>query len=477
MLLRTQKELKLTSRQKAQLRRPRPFLFLAILAVFGLPWLLLFKTGIQARKQAAQMNQEATVFLARFPKQTQNDTARQFDRLAADLGFIPNGSADLLRINAEAAEDYSKIQTQLNQFLAAQLTKSSAPLSPLPAELSQYLSAYQPSLTTLQELLASDAPVWDVDLAQMTAVTASSPGFTNVLHVQKLLMLLALDHFHQGRTDQMLQAMESSWRLNEALSERPDLVSQLLVSLTAEQQSGLLRHAEALPPVWQETWQKRLSDRNLITRQADRVVGESAQVQLNQPLSGRSVVGGLQFSTWLQYSVLQQSLFPSTSRLSSNNASSGLRRTLSYWFSPAYYFSLRNLNTHAISQQAVETLKTLDICKTTRLEAEYRLGLEETASWNSNHLPVETLVRRWKDAGERSLSLELTQKILSAKQLAQSNEQWPATLPNLASDVCPGEYWIYERKENESVVFSFSAQLASQTIVPLHYRSGQPIFE
>ena len=424
------------------------------------------------------MDRAATLFLDQFPTRTQNETARQFDRSAAsDFGFIPNGRADaLLRINAEAAKDYRKIEASLNQFLAAQLSKSSAPFSPLPAELSQYLAAHQPSLATLQDyLLASPPPVWEVDLAQMTKINASSPGFTNVLNVQKLLMLLAIDHSSQGRTDQMLQAMESSWQLNEALSERPDLVSQLLVSLTAEQQSGVLRHLETLPPAWQKTWKKRLSDRNLITRQADRSVGDPKTP--HQQSSGRSVVGGLQFSIWLQYSVLQRSLIPPTARLSSNNASSKLRSALSYWFSPIYYFSLRNLNTHAVSQRAIETLKTLDVCQTTRLEAEQRLGLEKTAAWNSSHLPVETLVRRWKDAGERSLSLELTQKILSAKQLAQVNGQWPAELPHLASDVCPSEYWIYERSADESVGFSFSVQLKPQTTVPLYYHSNKQIFE
>ena len=466
--------MKLTPRQKAQLRRPRPFLFLAILSVFGLPWLLLFKTGIQARRQSAEMDKAATAFLAQFPSQSQNSAARQFDRLAADLGFTPNSNADdLLRVDIEAEQDYRKIEASLNGYLTTQFANPSGALSPLPIQLKDYLLLHESSLVALQShLLASTPPIWDVDLVRMTEITASSPGFINVLNVQKLLLLLAIDCAYYGRTDQMLQAMEASWRLNEALSERPDLIAQLLVSFTAEQQAGLLRHVE-MSSVWQETWQKRLSDRNFITRPVESTLSKVPPGQLAQRSAGRSVVGGLQFNAWLQYRTLQRSLLSQTTRRSSSR----LLSALSYWFSPVYYFSLRNIDTHSVSQRAIGTLKTLNVCQTTRLEAKQQLSLEKTAVWNSNHLPVETLVRRWKDAGERSLSLELTQKILLAKQLAQTNGQWPATLPALESDICPGEYWIYQRAENGAIAFSFSAQIDPQTVVPLFYRSAESFEE
>ena len=111
---------------------------------------------------------------------------------------------------------------------------------------------YEVSLVALQaNLLENPAPLWEIDFEQMSEIGYSSPGFINVLNTQKLLLLLAASHAQKAKTDQMLQAMEASWRLNESISKHPDLVSQLLVSFTAEQQSGLLRHIEGIPVVWQ----------------------------------------------------------------------------------------------------------------------------------------------------------------------------------------------------------------------------------
>ncbi len=466
--------MKLTSRQKEQLKRPRPFLFLAILAIFGLPWLLLFKTGAQARTQSAQMDAAADIFLSQISQQSQNSAAKQFDRLAAKLGFVPNSADASLPVDAVAEQDYKAIEPLLDTFLASQLTKTTGALAAPPVELRDYLAQHEVSIVALQtHLLEKPAPLWEIDLEQMSEIGYSPSGFINVLNTQKLLLLLAVSHAQTADTDQMLQAMEASWILNEAISKHPDLVSQLLVSFTAEQQSGLLRHIEGIPAVWQTQWQKRLSDRNRITG----FIGQDAAETSSRQPRERSITSGLQFDAWLQYKTLQRSLLSPTLRRTDNGgAASRLSSTVSYWFSPVYSFSFSNLDTYAASQRAIETLQTLDICKTTQTEAEQQMSVEKTAVWNPNRLPAETFARRWQASGDRALTLELTQKILQAKQLAQENGgQWPATLPNLDSDVCPDESWIYEHTDNGAIAFSFSAEIDSQAKVPLYYLSPDSI--
>ncbi len=444
-----------------QLRRSRPFLLLAVLAVFGLPWVLLFKTGAQARTQSARMDVAADVFLSQIPQQSQNDEANQFDRLAAQLGFVPNSADALVRVDMVAERDYRAIEGLLNEFLTSQLAKTTGPLEALPAELNDYLIKYEVALAALQaHLIDQPAPLWDVNLELMSEIGYASPGFINVLNTQKLLLLLAVSHGQDADANLMLQAMEASWMLNESVSKQPDLVSQLLVSLTAEQQSGLLRHMEGVPATWQAKWQTRLSDRNRIAG----FVGSSTFKTSSRQPPERSITSGLQFDAWLQYKMLQRSLLSPTARLSNNRLTS----TVSYWFSPVYYFSLSNLDTYTTSQRAIEILKTLDVCKTTQADVEQQISEEKTAAWNSNRLPVETLARRWKEAGDRALALELTQKVLMAKQMQQDRES-PLALPNLNSDVCPGESWIYERTDDGAIAFSFSAEVTSQSKVPLSY--------
>ena len=418
------------------------------------------------------MDAAADSFLSQIPQQSQNDAAKQFDRLAAKLGFIPNSADVLLRVDAAAEQDYRAIETLLNEFLASQLIKTTGALAVPPAKLSDYLTQYEASLAALQtHLLDNPAPLWEIDFERMSGLGHSPPGFINVLNTQKLLLLSAISHAQKADTDQMLQAMEASWILNEAVSKHPDLVSQLLVSFTAEQQSGLLRQMEGIPVVWQEKWQMRLSDRNYTTGFIDKNTKNTSETW-SRPALERSITSGLQFDAWLQYKMLARSLLSPTVRRSHNrSAASQLSSRVSYWFSPVYYFSLSNIDTYATSQRAIEILRTLDTCQTTQTEAERQISVAQTAVWNRNQLPAKTLARRWKEAGDRALTLELTQKILLAKQLAQQNGEWPVALPGLDSDVCPGESWIYERTEGGAVAFFFSTDIDSQAQVPLHYQS------
>ena len=169
---------------------------------------------------------------------------------------------------------------------------------------------------------------------------------------------------------------------------------------------------------------------------------------------------------------MQRSLLSANARRSANKRSARpLSATVSYWFSPVYYFSLSNIDTHATSQRAIEILRTLDVCQTTRADAEQQISVAKTAVWNSNRLPAETMARRWKESGDRALTLELTQKILLAKQLAQQTGEWPVALPDLDSNVCPGESWIYERTKDGAIALSFSTEIDSQARVPMQYQS------
>lgn len=467
--------LKFTACQRTflKVKRLRSFLFLSVLAALGMPWLLLFNAGVRARKQSARMDEAASYFLTHFPAQSQNSAAARFDRLAAELGFVSNGSTKLF-VAAAAEQDYRRIAALLDDFLETQLSKSSGSLDALPEELSQYLAKYKSSLTALQtHLLESPAPVWALDIDRMSRADYPHPGFTNAFNVQKLLLLLAVERSASGHLEQMMQAMEASWRLNEAISQRPDLVSQLLVSSTIERQAGLLRHMDSVPAVGLEVWQERLSgalQQTPFAGRADQRSGGGRRLALN--LSGDSgVLAGLQFDSWLQYRVLQRSL-SSTIRFSGE----GPLAALSYWFSPVYYFELTNVDTRSASQLAIETLAGLDVCQTTSLEAEQLLNSGGTAAWNDARLPVEMLVRRWKLASDRQLALELTQKILLVQQAAQLSGQWPSRLPNLDSEVCLGEYWTYEHSKDDSTLsggeaisLSFSTSVDSQITVPLHY--------
>lgn len=406
------------------------------------------------------MDAAADVFLAQFSQQPQNAAAKRFDRLAADLGFIPNSANGLLRVNTKAEQDYRAIEDLLDEFLRSQVAILSPSPTSLPPELSRYLEDYSMPLAAVQtHLLEGEAPLWEVDFERMSKTNYLLPGFINALSVQKLLLLSVVDYYQQGQIEQMEQALEASWQLNQAIATRPDLVSQLLVSLTIEKQAGIVRHIDSMPTEFYETWQARFGE---------------------QSRRGAAVItSGLQFDAWLQYKVLQSSLSrmtggsPKASPFKDASGLSALVRpvsTLSYWFSPAYYFSLSNIDTNGAFQRSLARLSGLNPCETTQLEAEQQLASEKTAVWNKTVVPSETWARRWKGAGDRALTVELTQKVLLAKQRAQSG-QWPTTIPTLRSEICSEESWVYEVDENGTVALSLNHRVNSKSLVPLTYRA------
>lgn len=391
------------------------------MGIFGLPWLWLLRSGIQARQRQAHMEIRAADFFTPLATHPLNQSAESFDTLAADLGFPPNiYSNPAIRVDTAAGQAYLKIQEPLEQFFQTQTTKVSGSLEAPPAELQAYLSRYAEPITAVQtHVLGQAAPQWDMTLEQMFDPNYPFPGFVNVRNVQRLLLLSALDYNARGQQVEMLAALEASWQLNQALLQRPDLVSKILVSVVAEHQAGLLRHLDNVPEIWQ-------------TRLAFQ-----AQQQ--------SVLSGLQFDTWLQYKASQQSLTAALYRSNSlESPQEKLMGALSYWFSPSYILQLRGIDYTQTVNRALAALAPLEVCSTTQRAAEQRVEQEMTATWNQGkQVATEIIARRWKIAGDRALSLELTQQVLHAKQHHAETGQWPEPSARIHSETCSEEFWSW----------------------------------
>ena len=472
--------MKLTPQQKAQLNRPRPFLFLMIVGTLSLPWLLLFRNGVKSRHQQTEMAARSEAFFAQIDTYQRNPSAEQFDRLGADLGFAPNDPRDLIfQVDPEAKATYYAIESSLDTFLKDQIHKSSGPLDALPPALSVYLADSQLKLIALQShILKGPLPRWEIDIEQMSAQNYPFAGLVNTANTQKLLLLAAIDYQARNQLEQMWQALEASWQLNQAITQRPDLISQVSASAIASYQAGILRHLDQVPAQWQS--------------------------RLKQQAEQQSVINGLEFDVWLQYTMLSKLLSPAIAGHSSSPSAPSiaaaqdsasllankLPKALSYWFSPVHYFNLTNIDTTQTAHRALSRLHDLDVCSTTQQQAEDLLAAEKTARWNEAIAPVPAvLARRWKVMGDRALALELTEKVLQAKQLSQATEQplaaakpnrqllaqqkqWPKSLPDLTSQACPGEYWVYERTADNAIALSLSAQVIPEPAIPLHYESS-----
>lgn len=275
-------------KQKEQHRRSRLFLLCLIISILGLPWLLLLAGGMRVRQQQAQLDADSDAFFAQIQSYPQNASAQEFDRLGAELGFSPNAAySPQLTINTQSARAYQFIEASLNHFLDKQIRLTAEPIRALTPDLKTYLSAHQRKISAVeQHLLAQAAPRWSVELKQMFDIDCGFPGFINVLNIQKLLLLSAIDSSQTGQTAKVWTALEASWQLNQTLSQRPDLTSKVLVSVVAEKQAALLRHLNHVPPLWRS----RLDQ------------------QIHSLSVHPSALDGLRFETWLQYEISKKSL-------------------------------------------------------------------------------------------------------------------------------------------------------------------------
>ncbi len=404
------------------------------------------------------MDSRADSFFSQLPLYERNPSAKRFDQLAAELGFSPNDASSLInRPNSKAASAHRAINTSLKHFLKTQSAKTSGPLGPIPEHLSTYLDHHAELILTIQaHLLEQPVPQWDMTLDHMFDPAYPHPGFFNVRNLQEVLLISAIDYNDHGQHLEMVKTLEASWRLNQALLQRPDLTAKVSVSAVSDLQTGLLRHLDNVPEAW--------------------------QTRLVQQAQQQSVIEGQQFEAWLQYKVQQESLTASAQRLeASTSLGDKLASTLFYWFSPAHIIQLRTFDTIETMHQSLGQLKSLKVCAIPQDAVEQVLEQQKTAKWNGAiAINSKVWARRWKVAGDRALNLELTQKVLQAKQLRKETGEWPTELPNMASATCPDEHWSYILSKDNIATFTFSneplatvypAKLDLGVSVPLSYQS------
>ncbi|MEL6604048.1 MAG: hypothetical protein AAFP20_12560 [Cyanobacteria bacterium J06614_10] len=454
--------MKLSKKQKIQLHRPRPLLFLVVIAILGVPLVGLFAMGHRARQQQPKIDRQAIQYFSDLPVYVQNESALEFDRLATDLGFLTNGGNDpTLKINPDAAVAFQTITPSLLTFLHAQTTKTAGPLDAPPPDLASYLDTYDDTIKKIQaHMLSAELPLWEMDMLHMP-IDSLLPGFVNVFHVQKLLLLSVIDTHQQGRTADSIETLEASWRLNQAIAQRPDLVSQTLAAIVSAQQAGIIRHLQAVPT----HWQRRLSEQN----------------------QQRSVIDGVTFEMWLQYLATRRSWQPPRQTAQTGETLESLYSTttggpketafprLSSLFSPEAYFQLIFLDTIANAQESLTQLGELDVCSTPPVVVEQLIDTVQTARWHKGAaLSPMVTAKRWKLAGDRALAAELSQQVLQVKQHFTRHGTWPEALANPNSLTCPGESWIYTVSEENTVTITLSKTLLTLPVIPLQYQTERP---
>lgn len=389
------------------------------------------------QEQRSQQYWQAFVTPLSQPKP--NDAALQLEGLTAELGINLLGlrNSDRPQPNESHRQDFEAIKEDLQGFLDRQFESNSDRWEPLPANLRRYLQAHHTEITTIRsQLLTSPLPQWAVTTSVPNA-TQPVPNFSGFVHLQRLLILTALEQQQAGDTTSAIATWEASWRLTQALRDRPEFGSQLTAVIIAKIQAGGLRKMRNLPA----QWQPRLLEHDY----------------------RQSFITALHRDTWLAADLIRRS--PTLRQTTENGGWQSSLQSL--------YLRFAALDAAAMMRQAYAQLTREDACSFDPQGFDRDLNAS-LAAWNYEGGDITSgYAHQWRTAGYVMVDLELTQKVLQARQAIATSTPIPKRMP---SRICENARWRYSHPTDQTLAIAFTYPLERPPqegiglVLPLSYR-------
>jgi hypothetical protein len=342
---------------------------------------------------------------ARYAAAETNAEAREAERLARavgyDLSLRARGSW-----SGSAAGFSEKVRASIGDYVTAQLVRPDEAVSPPPPEAAATLETHRAALTTFEEFLASVPRLrWSCE-PKPSADEDRVPNLLGHMQTQRLLAADALASAARGDFAAAAKTLEASWKLNDALLVRPELVSQLIAMAVGRLQTGVLRKV----PASSEAWGPRLAAMGRRDRLIDALVLENGDPRdfvsrFRASLARGGDGGGNRLVSWLREPV---------ERAWGAEYSEGWRREIA---------KLRDA-------PAFEAQKA-DI-KSPRGTTEVILAIA-----------IPNIRNSFERADRLALDAELTTKILRMKELRRAGGAWPPPSAEIAASRFPGLSWSY----------------------------------
>jgi hypothetical protein len=394
-----------------------------LLSSLGLAGLMIAAYGggyLYLNIRESQLDKEANEFLSKTPKTEDNAAAKTLDQLIELVEFKPSYSAN-----------DSSVEGKVLKFVKSQVEGKMATLDPVPSELSAYLSQKRSTLTAIEaHLNSSELPTWKFDVSTVD-FNDPIPVFLIYNNLDIILSLKAIDDYQQGRSKEMLSALKASNQIKQAVVNYPHPIGYLVSSLIARRQIHILRKLNGIP--------------------------ETFKQQSMKPDFKMLGVKAYEFDNWYQYKAVKDYFqHPSKHPEIEDYYDYGIFSSPNF---PMFIRDpIRRLSTIDWIQselQRYNQLKDVSICSDRFNEAQKKVR----SSWNSLLADSDNFQSILKGQ-TRSLEMELTQKVLTAKSLAAARGgKWPDTLPDLKSQVCPDQTWIYKVIPDGNMSISFSREI------------------
>ena len=381
-------------------------------------------------------------FEAQFPTCETNEQALELERLSAPLGIdlVPKPFAEDPAALPDAAPTVDDGRTHptleaselfqslaVGAFVRHELGVTDEGIGRPSAQLENFLSDHDGEIATIQSVIRKGSgPQWGVNVSQGSHGPTLS--FLGIIQLQRLLLARALVAARVGNIDEALENVESSWRLNDALAVRPELICQIILLASARLQAGTLRKIDS--PAY--GWADRLRDRRLYL----------------------GFLAALQNEVWF---------WPGLVDLTGDDGSYGR--------------VLRRVADEIDLDPCIWSPETLKKTWAEAVQAETRPEGEE--SWMADIMPnLANMVMRWR---RYIIDAELTALVLDARaqRAASRRNGWPAKLLSVGFGPCPRARWVYLPLSNGTARIAFESSLLDENesmgpLLPLEFIAGIP---
>lgn len=393
----------------------------ALLAVTHTVLAILGATREKAvRARWAQSMGSLEDFQKGLPVTGKNGEAKALESLAGRLGMGQEKSRD----------PWETAKGPVTDYLAAELEKPSPAVAPPPAAVASYLSDHSDAIASVRkQLLERAAPVWESRGRDF--YDAPIPGLITLLGVQKTLAAEALSAIERGEDGLAAEDLEASWRLHLALAGRPEMISAVIDMALLRYQAGVLRKLSNPSPAWRE----RLG-----------AVDPGAQLLRGYKLEACAILEAGNSTNWTRVVT----------------SDPGVHHGIVAWASRGYVRLCAAEGADTLLDM-VELLRASDPCATdTKERVDEIVG--GIPRWNFfARIALPNLATSWGRADRMKLDLELTDKVLQAREARSLNGgRWPEALPGLEASPCAGERWTYTLTP-ERVTLAFSGDVRVET--------------
>jgi hypothetical protein len=201
-----------------------------------------------------------------FPPRSDNGPATRLKQLAVRLGieFTTPGDADNyppIYKNAKREKLIGGSSGLLDSYIRKQLEKPSVSVDPPPEIVSSYFMDYKKELEAVRDHILNSRPIlwrqdlnhWDLDKQPDVTI----PQLRAILSLQRTLVAYAVELASRQNFLEAQSYLDAGWKLNLALREHPDILSQLISLVIDRQWLGVIRRL----PVDLD-WTRKIAEHN-----------------------------------------------------------------------------------------------------------------------------------------------------------------------------------------------------------------------